>query len=208
MKPSQSLKTFNALPPAFFLRHFPDIPLIFLVQHLLFYLRNFKLRIIYSLNLILGIQCGNLNPPSSGILQSATTLPTTYTRYVYTFQPTSASATIEFAMNKAAGAGVFYIDNVSVYDVDTSTEKIINGGFETGSLSGWTVSCLSSCTGSASLIQLGTGYQGTYCYVNYCLTNLIHLSQTISTTVGHVYTVSYYARSSSLGSGYFYSAIY
>jgi hypothetical protein len=157
----------------------------------------------------LAVACGTLTPSLYGILQNITTSSLTYTNYVYNFNPTSTSATLQLAFSKASGAGVWYLDDVSVQDVNTSTEMLINGQFETGNFSGWSQFCTGSCSGFLGSVQTGSCYQGTYCYETYCLNALIYLIQTITTTVGHSYVVSYFLKSSpSGGPGSFYSSIY
>jgi len=66
---------------------------------------------------------------------------------------------------------------------------IINGDFATGNLNGWTQI-------QTQNVFVGTpGFNSTYCYFigNYNTFSPL-ISQSINTTVGHVYTLTYYLK--------------
>ena len=96
--------------------------------------------------------------------------------------------------------GYWYIDDVSVYE--DGTQKIINGGFETGSLSPWVVANpFGSCGSFGGRVSCSSPKSGSYSYADGSNGCADQVSQQFSATLGQVYVVSFWMRSSGTGSG-------
>lgn len=123
---------------------------------------------------------------------------TSYTQYTYDFTANDSSSTLSFiAKGDAGGKGGFYwlLDLVSVNDLNTSTNVLTNGDFETGNLTGWSQYCNNdvNCksTGYYAHTITGSCYSGIYCVYDSC-DKYDYLFQSFSTVIGHYYSVSYY----------------
>ena len=131
---------------------------------------------------------------------------TTYTLYTYYFTANSASATLAFTANgDHGGGGNFYylLDSVSVYDVNASSSLLINGGFETGDLTGWTGYCntTTNCGTVYYAHIVGSPCQaGSYCIYDSCA-SWDYLEQSFTTVIGDYHLVSFYLRSGANGGG-------
>ncbi len=96
------------------------------------------------------------------------------------------------------------LDDISVNHTNTSTDVLINGDFENGTLMGWTQYCAtnSNCgTGYYGQLTNSTCYSGSYCYVDKC-DNYDYLTQSFVTVSGDYYLISFYLRIYSSGSGH------
>jgi hypothetical protein len=142
------------------------------------------------------------NPSTVGQLLSlpSNSAPTSYTLYTYGFTANTSSATLTFAMSGDSGPAHDYwlLDSVSVNHTNVDMDVLINGGFETGSLTGWTQYCATNANcGTGYYGQVTTGaacYSGTYCYIDKC-TPYIHfdyLIQSFTTVSGDYYIISFY----------------
>ncbi|CAF3489857.1 unnamed protein product [Rotaria socialis] len=69
--------------------------------------------------------------------------PTTYTLYTHGFTAAGSSATLSFIMTGDSGPAFHYwlLDTVSVNDTVNNANILVNGGFSTGTLTGWTQYC-------------------------------------------------------------------
>jgi hypothetical protein len=93
----------------------------------------------------------------------------------------------------------WFLDNVSVVDVTAPAIQLIqNPSFDnsTSVLTGWTQYCTSTCpngTTNAGQVATGSNCTSTNCYMDHCYGGGAFdlLSQTYSTTVGHIYTISF-----------------
>jgi len=83
-----------------------------------------------------------------------------------------------------------------VNHTSASTDILINGGFDTGDLTGWTQYCNTTinCDGNYyGQVATSPCYSGGYCYVDKC-GNYDYLLQSFSTMIGDYYLVSFYFR--------------
>ncbi|CAF3385774.1 unnamed protein product [Rotaria socialis] len=128
---------------------------------------------------------------------------TTYQLYTNTFTPTSNVTTVTFAFQVDDDPGIWDLDDVSLKQT-LGIELMLNGGFESGSLSPtWNTSCTVQCTGISSQ---GSGggpggistvylHTGTYNYRDRCNPEpkFDYLSQTITTVIpNQLCTLKYY----------------
>ncbi|CAF1507059.1 unnamed protein product, partial [Adineta steineri] len=115
-----------------------------------------------------------------------------YTCHAYTWTATALSATLSFFFRHDPGG--WMIDDVSVYY--GVTQKIINGGFETGNLTGWNYTGNCNLDVNRGLAYPGSSYakSGSWYYYDCCAGNMMGdtISQTFSTIVGGTYTISFW----------------
>ncbi len=161
------------------------------------------------ISLLIAPSCSS--PSSVGQIFSFTTntVTLTYTLYSYGFTANSSSATLTFALDgENGGAGHYWLlDNISVNCTNTSTNVLINGGFETGDFTGWTQFCNTNanCGGGSKVGQITTSpcYSGTYCYMDKCGQNgpVDYLIQSFPTVIGDYYVISFYVRAGAATGG-------
>ncbi|CAF1103731.1 unnamed protein product [Rotaria sordida] len=122
-----------------------------------------------------------------------------YYNYVTTYTAIGTSTRIAFSFRR--NNGYFALDNLSVRSFTApSTELLVNGGFEMGDLTGWSYCSQdnSSMTGgvkgnSSNFTYLSFTFRsqsGSYYYVGGGTTYADYISQTFSSTIGALYTVS------------------
>jgi hypothetical protein len=96
------------------------------------------------------------------------------------------------------GSHNWYLDTVSVFDVIApGTQLLQNPGFDnsTTAVIDWSQYCGSSCSSPGTITS--TSCQSINCYVNQCSTTsgstpMDFLSQSFPTTIGHIYTISFW----------------
>ncbi|CAF4697704.1 unnamed protein product [Rotaria socialis] len=126
--------------------------------------------------------------------------PTTYTLYTHGFTAAGSSATLSFIMTGDSGPAFHYwlLDTVSVNDTVNNANILVNGGFSTGTLTGWTQYCATNanCGGTGTKygqLTTSTCQTGSYCYVDKC-DNYDYLIQSFTTKIGNYYIISFYLR--------------
>ena len=151
------------------------------------------------------MSCSTPNTAGQIFSFASSSAPTTYTLYMYGFTANDTSATLTFAMTGDSGPAKHYwsLDNVCVNDTTTTLNVLSNGGFELGYLSGWTQTCATNTNcGNGNSGQLTTTgcYAGNYCFVDKCSAGgFDYLQQSVSTTVGRYYLISFYLKIISTG---------
>ncbi|UJR19962.1 hypothetical protein I4U23_023094 [Adineta vaga] len=124
------------------------------------------------------------------LFNPTTSIYPAYNCYAYTWIATGPSATLSFFFRHDPGG--WMIDDVNVYH--GSTQMIINGGFETGSLTGWTRK--GNCNLNIGQVYSGSTYakSGNYYYYDPCAGMNMGdtLQQTFSTIMGDTYVISYW----------------
>ncbi len=139
-------------------------------------------------------------PTGHGNLATFTSNPTSWTQYQYNYTATKTVQTLMFGFTSDTyGIRSWYLDTVSVVDVSApGTQLLQNPGFDnsTTALTGWIQYCGTTCGGGAGKVTT-TGCQSMNCYVDGCnatisTTKIDFLSQTFPTTIGHIYTISFW----------------
>ncbi|CAF1060135.1 unnamed protein product [Adineta steineri] len=142
------------------------------------------------------------SPPGNILNLPPSSATTTYSQYTHGFTASNSVATLSFIITGEGGGGAVHywvLDEVSVNHTNANTDVLINGGFETGNLNGWTQYCNtdSVCedktTGNYAHTTTTLCYAGTYCVYDSCK-NTDYLEQSFSTVVGDYYFISYYIR--------------
>ena len=117
-----------------------------------------------------------------------------YTLYTYSFQAQLAQTflTFEFRQDPA----YWSLDDVSVTN-SSSTQLIVNGGFEGGSYGGQATPNSWTLIGQAGLSAGGTvsggcAHTGTYCYSDGAVGGVDGLYQSFATTIGATYSLSFW----------------
>jgi hypothetical protein len=125
---------------------------------------------------------------------SFSSAPTNYTQEIYTYTASfTGTAVLEFGFASTGNNKIGYLDDVSIVDTNSSnSEMLINGGFENGSLVGWQVLCSSNCGGFAGSLSTTSCNTGSYCYADGCKMGVEFLRQTFTSTIGHIYTLSFW----------------
>jgi hypothetical protein len=136
--------------------------------------------------------CTPTNVGSSSTLLSISSMSVTGNIcYCYAWTaPTTGSVTLAFQIRN--DPDVSYLDDVSVYD--GGTQMLVNGGFETGSLSPWVTSDPNGYCGGFFPGQVcnWSPHSGNYGYCDGCYGLADELSQSFMATAGNVYVVSFW----------------
>jgi hypothetical protein len=124
-----------------------------------------------------------------------------YIQFVVNYTAIATASRIVISARRQTG--YFTLDDVSVRSFTApSVEIIVNGGFETGNLTGWSYCNQINGTNSGGVqansshfTYLGVTYyprSGSYYYLAGGLTYADYLSQTFPTAIGQEYTVSFW----------------
>ena len=131
-----------------------------------------------------------------------------YFQYTRNYTALGTSSVIAFSIRRQTG--YFALDNISIQSfLAPGVEIIVNGGFETGSLTSWSYCNQNngSNTGgvkanSASFTYLGFTYyakSGSYYYVGGSTTSADYISQTFPTVINAQYLVSMWVMNAGTG---------
>ena len=128
-----------------------------------------------------------------------TSAPTVYTLTTYNYTALSTGfAVLEFGFTGQTGNDYWHLDDVSLVDTNAfNSQMLVNGNFENGTLDGWQVLCTGNCqaaspSGAPANASCNTGL---FCYADACKTGYDFLQQIFPTTIGHVYTLSFWLKS-------------
>ena len=90
---------------------------------------------------------------------------------------------------------VLIIMSFIVFSVQLASANLItNGGFESGSLTGWSCTGTDLCTASPSESAPYTAYEGSYYLLGYDNEGYATLSQTFATVIGASYDFSFFSK--------------
>jgi hypothetical protein len=93
----------------------------------------------------------------------------------------------------------WYIDDVSVYT--KGVQMLVNGGFESGSVSpGWTVTLPYGVCGAAGSVTSNIPHTGSYSFMDGSVGCADQLSQSFAVIAGQVYVVSFWIEMGGSGS--------
>ncbi|CAF1155110.1 unnamed protein product [Adineta steineri] len=106
--------------------------------------------------------------PTSTIM-SWTSSMQTYQLQTYNYTaPFSGIGVLEFGFNINTRIGFWYLDDVSMLDMNASnSEMLVNGNFELDNLNGWQSLCATNCGSRAGMI-INSPCNGSYCYQDGC----------------------------------------
>ncbi|MFZ0335914.1 MAG: PEP-CTERM sorting domain-containing protein [Candidatus Acidiferrales bacterium] len=146
----------------------------------------------------------NLPPPTGWTFAlTGQAIPTSYTQYTFSFTATGSNTDLTFALRN--DPGYFGLDNISMVDTTTSSGDLVtNGGFESG-LTGWTdtnmygAAFAGAVSGSCFGLAPESG-SGQWCDGSTQAYDAI--AQSITTTAGNVYTVTFWLGSVDLNGTY------
>lgn len=154
---------------------------------------------------ISAINCSNTGHGSLA-LQNGTT-PATWTSYAYSFTANQSASTLLFGL-ATDGTNSFYLDSVSlVASSAPGTQLLINPGFENSNSApiDWLISCeMSTCGDNSTRIETNSSLcTSGYCLRSFCSvgrSSLAMISQTVATTIGNAYAISFDLRRSNIPS--------
>ena len=128
-----------------------------------------------------------------------------WTQTAYNYAALSTAPTLIFALS-AGGLAYNYLDDVSVVDTSASSiQLLINPSFEnsTTNLTGWTTWCATAAcnSGGGALGKVTTSSCNSgNCYIDHCRNpSYDYLVQSFPVTIGHIYTVSFWYKTSGFG---------
>ncbi|CAF0752378.1 unnamed protein product [Adineta steineri] len=122
-----------------------------------------------------------------------------WTQYSQNFTATKTTHTLLFGF-ETDGNRVYYLDTVSVANgtVGLASELLTNGNFESSAVTliAWTTWCESTCGVNNIYITSGTDCFMSVgnCFTSWCSNgrpSFVFLGQSITTTIGQTYAVSY-----------------
>jgi hypothetical protein len=137
----------------------------------------------------------NVAPPSGALLDLAgSPIPSTYTQYTADFSATLSSTDITFAFRNDPGFTA--MDDVTLTDLTTSTAvPVVNGGFETGDLTGWTYDNVYGAT-FGGVVSNGcqglANFAGNDVWCDGATQAYDAIDQLFATTIGDDYQISFY----------------
>ena len=125
-------------------------------------------------------------------------VPFVWTQYRLNVTASQTSMTLSFGF-QTENNRLYYFDEVSLIDwVNSSVELLINPSFENSSSIpfGWTQSCSSTCSGMFGFVVSGMQCRlaSGNCFRDQCYASsgIEFLTQTIATTIGNTYSISFY----------------
>jgi len=135
-----------------------------------------------------------LSLPSSGTPGATDAQP--YTFYQYSFVATLSETWLTFEFEQ--DPSYWNLDDVSF--TSGSTQLLINGGFETGDLTGWTTIGEQGLTASAA-VESDSPHSGTYELDDGAVGGIDGLYQAVATTIGQTYTIGFWLANDEATSG-------
>lgn len=134
---------------------------------------------------------------SNSSIFSKTSGISSYTcKYYEWTSPTTGTVTLAFQLRN--DHSIWYLDDVSVSE--GTTEMLVNGGFESDSLSpGWIPSQPNgNCTVNSVGAQIisSSAHSGSHCLSDECNGVADQVSQSFVVTTGHTYYISFWAKGS------------
>ena len=151
-----------------------------------------------SIDVLSSFQGTSCNTPTSTLLYYSTG-PSVYTFVTYSYTASSSgTGYVEFGFSNPSSSSAWYLDDVSLQDVSASNvEMLTNRNFETGDLTGWDVACTSNCLSlTGGVVGSYSPRTGQYSYEGACGGYYDFLRQTFPKTIGHVYTLTFWYKSS------------
>ncbi len=113
---------------------------------------------------------------------------------LYSFNITAITTSITVTFSLTNWHAFWLLDNISLIEVNTSINLIGNGDFETGNLTNWNYCNPNFSSNTSKIGHNGTfpSQSGQYFYFGAPYPYPDFLSQTISTTIGNLYTFAFW----------------
>ncbi len=128
------------------------------------------------------------------LLYLSLTSPIPWTKYSFNYTaPNITSATLNFALRN--DPSYWFLDDVSVTN-SSGNELLTNGGFEQGSLSGWTY-CNPSNASYSGQVTSSTFHSGSHSYRDGSVGVSDYLSQTFTVLPNNIYSVQFWLSANS-----------
>lgn len=126
------------------------------------------------------------------LLNKTNTIGQPYTQYSFNVTARTTSMTLTFSLRN--NNAFWLLDNISFVEFNTTDPLIKNGDFEHGNLTYWNYCNPNATRNSSRLAQNGIfpSQSGQYFYLGAPYPYADFLSQTISTTIGRLYTFSFW----------------
>jgi hypothetical protein len=115
-----------------------------------------------------------------------------YSLHSFNFTANTTSVTVTFSLKSTAA--YWFLGNISIIDVNANAQLIKNGDFETGDLTDWNYCNPDPTSYSSNVGQNGssTPQSGQYLYFGAPNQYSDFPSQTVPTTIGSLYTLSFW----------------
>ncbi|CAF1366132.1 unnamed protein product [Rotaria sordida] len=136
-------------------------------------------------------QCPTLSKNSTTELLSLTNSPTfNYTRFSFIYYATSNRTLLSFAFRQ--DHSYWCLDDISVKLNNTNTNILVNGDFETGVLTGYSICNQNSSRFSGGISAIQCAHNGQHGFYDGSYANFDYLWQVLTTIPGKYYEISFW----------------
>ncbi|CAF1392098.1 unnamed protein product [Rotaria sordida] len=136
-------------------------------------------------------QCPTLSKNSTTELLSLTNSPTfNYTRFSFIYYATSNRTLLSFAFRQ--DPSYWCLDDISVKLNNTNTNILVNGDFETGVLTGYSICNQNSSRFSGGISAIQCAHNGQHGFYDGSYANFDYLWQVLTTIPGKYYEISFW----------------
>ena len=158
------------------------------------------------MNYIAAPSC-SATPSSTLLYRSAGISP--WTLFTFNYTAIGVLPTLVFGFKNSGGADYTYLDDVSVVEMNVTSDELLNNpSFEksTSTPTGWITWCQSACGGGAGQVVNSSCYSGN-CFRDHCQNGFNYLAQSFSATIGRIYQIKFRLYQVGGGNARLYAAI-